>query len=60
MLNENAINWFAHILKELVDFFHEIEAWIMGELEGYTWPGRLIKTDSTAYEEFSKEEANND
>jgi hypothetical protein len=59
MLNANAIDWFAHIALELHNFFAKIASWIMGELPGYTWPGRLIKTDSTAYEEYSSEEANN-
>lgn len=52
MLNENAINWFAHILHLLEAFFHSVHAWFMGEDPEATWPGRLVKTDSEAAKAF--------
>jgi hypothetical protein len=55
MLNANAINWFTSILLRLEAFFHEIHAWFMGEDEKYTWPGRLVKTDSAAAKAFEAE-----
>lgn len=55
MLNANAINWFTSILMRLEKFFHEIHAWFMGEDEKYTWPGRLVKTDSAAAEAYAAE-----
>lgn len=55
MLNANAINWFTSILMRLEAFFHSIHAWFMGEEADYTWPGRLVKTDSEAAKAFEAE-----
>ncbi len=52
-MSANAINWFAHILHLLEDFFHAVHAWFMGEDPKYTWPGRLVKTDSEAAKAFA-------
>lgn len=50
----NLIEWLKNLLLQFEQLFHGIQRWLMGEDKDFTWPGRIIVTDSDAAKEYEK------
>jgi hypothetical protein len=51
---KNLIDWATQLLLLIEDWFHRIQAWLMGEDTDSTWPGRLVVSDSDAAEAYEQ------